>query len=99
MPIDKSVFKKMKFNGMTELLANLNNKHTVMLMYGEIFSIVPLTTHINPKNIFKNISSRKIEILLKIIFKSLKNKNHNLQFNDFKFLCYNPHCGEKRLLA
>ena len=100
MPINKSVFKKkMKFNGMTELLANLNNKHTVMLMYGEIFSIIPLTTHINPKNIYKNISSRKIEILLKIIFKSLKNKNHNLQFKDFKFLCYNPHCGEKGTLG
>ena len=100
MPIDKSVFKKkMEFNGMTELLAKLNNKRTVMLMYGEIFSIIPLTTHINPKNIFKNISSKKIEILLKIVFKSLKNKNHNLHFKDFKFLCYNPHCGEKSTLG
>ena len=100
MPIDKSVFKKkMKFNGMTELLAELNNKDTVMLMYGEKFSIIPLTTHINPKNIFKNISSRKIEILLEIIFKSLKNKNHNLKFKDFIFLCYNPHCGEKNTLG
>ena len=100
MPIDKSVFKKkMKFNGMTELLAELNNKDTVMLMHGEKFSIIPLTTHINPKNIFKNISSRKIEILLEIIFKSLKNKNHNLKFKDFIFLCYNPHCGEKNTLG
>jgi len=100
MPIDKSVFKKkMKFNGMTELLAEFNSKHTVMLMYGEVFSVIPLTTHINPKNIFKDISPTKIEKLLKIIFKSIKNKNYDLKFKDFKFLCYNPHCGEKSTLG
>jgi len=100
MPINKSIFKKkMKFNGMTELFADLNNRQTVMLMYGEKFSIIPLTTHINPKDIFKNISPSKIEILLNTIFKSLRNKNHNLQFKNFKFLCYNPHCGEKNTLG
>ena len=62
-------------------------------------SVIPLTTHINPKNIFKDISPTKIEKLLKIIFKSIKNKNYDLKFKDFKFLCYNPHCGEKSTLG
>ena len=32
---------------MTEYLAKINKKNTFMLMYGEKFSVVPITTHIN----------------------------------------------------
>ena len=48
LPINKVVFKKeIEFIGMTEYLAKINNKNTFMLMYGERFSIIPITTHIN----------------------------------------------------
>ena len=60
MPIDKSIFKKkIKFNGLTEYLGKLNACKTAMLMHGEKFSIIPLTTHINLKEVhslaFSNI--------------------------------------------
>ena len=56
MPINKSLFKKkISFNGMTEYLAKINSKKTKMLMYGEKFAIVPVTTHINLKNIKKSV--------------------------------------------
>jgi 4-hydroxy-L-threonine phosphate dehydrogenase PdxA len=52
MPITKIILKKnIEFNGVTEFLGKLNNSNTIMLMHGEKFSIIPLTTHINPKNI------------------------------------------------
>ena len=57
MPINKFVFKKkIKFVGMTEYLGSLNQLPTQMLMYGEKFSIIPMTTHINIKNIKKYIN-------------------------------------------
>ena len=54
LPINKSVFKKIEFNGMTEFLGELNNKKTIMLMHGDKFSIIPFTTHIN-LNLSQNI--------------------------------------------
>ena len=54
MPINKSLFKKkIEFTGMTEYLAKINNKNTFMIMTGEKFSIIPLTTHINLKDVNK----------------------------------------------
>ena len=38
---------------MTEYLGQLNKKTTVMLMYGDKFSIIPITTHINIKMYIK----------------------------------------------
>ena len=55
LPIDKSLFKKnINFIGMTEYLGKINNKFTIMLMYGENFSVIPLTTHINIKDVYKS---------------------------------------------
>ena len=52
MPINKSIFKKiLNFIGMTEYLGKLNKKNTFMLMHGDKFSIIPMTTHINLKNV------------------------------------------------
>ena len=39
--IDKSIFKKLKFIGITEYLGQLNKCETIMLMYGENFSVIP----------------------------------------------------------
>ena len=45
MPINKSIFKKkLKFIGMTEYLGELNKCETIMLMYGENFSIIISTS-------------------------------------------------------
>ena len=98
MPINKSVFKKkIKFIGMTEYLGMINKCETVMLMYGEMFSVIPLTTHINLKNIHKNLN--KIKNKLRIIMNLLKSKKYKLNFSVFKFLCYNPHCGEDNTIG
>jgi 4-hydroxy-L-threonine phosphate dehydrogenase PdxA len=36
---------------MTEYLAKINKRNTIMLMHGEKFSVIPLTTHINLKDV------------------------------------------------
>lgn len=97
MPIDKSIFiKKMKFNGLTEYLGKINNCKTIMLMTGEKFSIIPVTTHINLNNVGKKIEY-KINNFFKIL-KSINDSNHVLNdYKSFKFLCFNPHCGENGL--
>ena len=59
MPINKSIFKKnMNFVGMTEYLGMINNKSTVMMMHGDIFSIIPMTTLIQLKEVYKFINEK-----------------------------------------
>ena len=100
MPINKSIFKKnMKFIGMTEYLGSLNKKKTFMLMSGDKFSIIPLTTHINLKNVFRLVTSNKLELYIDDIFKIINKSNFKLKFNNINFLCYNPHCSEEKTLG
>ena len=100
MPINKFVFKKkIKFVGMTEYLGSLNQLPTQMLMYGEKFSIIPMTTHINIKNITKYINSKFINNFLKNTLNNINKPQYSLNFKSIKFLCYNPHCGEKGTLG
>ena len=100
MPINKSVFKKeMNFVGMTEYLGKLNKNSTLMLMYGDKFSIIPMTTHINLKKISKFINSKFINSFLKDVFHNLRKTKYKLKFKIIKFLCYNPHCGEEGTLG
>ena len=90
MPINKYIFKKeMKFNGLTEYFGKINNKKTFMLMRGENFSVVPITTHINPKYIYKVFDKNFKDFINELIFILKKNN-----FKKIKFLCYSPHCGE-----
>ena len=84
---------------MTEHLGSLNQLPTLMLMYGEKFSIIPMTTHINIKNISKYINSKFINKFLKNILNNIKKPQYSLNFNSIKFLCYNPHCGEEGTLG
>tara|TARA_B100000886_G_scaffold2429_1_gene1594 strand:+ start:2807 stop:3724 length:918 start_codon:yes stop_codon:yes gene_type:complete len=96
MPINKFVFKKkIKFIGMTEYLSKLNKSPTLMLMHGEKFSIIPMTTHINLKSISKYINSKFINYFLKNILNNIKKPEYSLNFKKIKFLCYNPHCSEE----
>ena len=95
MPINKSLFKKkIEFTGMTEYLAKINDKNTFMIMVGEKFSIIPLTTHINLKDVNKFINKQLISFDLDKILKEIKRKIYNLKFKSIKFLCFNPHCSE-----
>ena len=65
LPINKSLFKKeIEFTGMTEYLAKINKKRTIMLMYGEKFSIIPLTTHINLNDIKNFLNKKYLDKLL-----------------------------------
>ena len=100
MPVNKSVFKeRIKFIGMTEYLGELNKCKTLMLMHGEKFSIVPMTTHINLKNVSNHINTKFLNNFVKTIFFNLKKKKYQLNFRYYKFLCYNPHCSENGTLG
>ena len=80
LPINKSILKKkLKFNGMTEYLGKINKKNTKMLMHGEKFSIIPLTTHINLKEVNKFIK-KFIENSLKEIFKQISKNIYKFDF-------------------
>ena len=100
MPINKSVFKKkLNFVGMTEYLGKLNKTSTLMLMRGDKFSIIPMTTHINLKNISRFINSKYISSFLKKIFFNIEKAKYRLDIQKIKFLCYNPHCSEEGTLG
>ncbi len=100
MPINKAIIKKnQRFIGMTEYLGKINKKETIMLMKGENFSIIPFTTHINPKNIYKYLKIKKINFFIKTVLSLINSKNYNLNYKNLYFLCYNPHCGEEGLIG
>ena len=100
MPINKSVFKKnMNFVGMTEYLGKINKTHTLMLMHGDKFSIIPMTTHINLKNISKYINYKFVKSFLKKVFINIEKIQYKLNFQNIKFICYNPHCSEEGTLG
>tara|TARA_B100000941_G_scaffold118619_2_gene83266 strand:- start:8623 stop:9588 length:966 start_codon:yes stop_codon:yes gene_type:complete len=66
-PINKKLLKRNNI-GVTEFLAKkckINNESEVMLIYNDKFSVTPITTHINVKNISKRLSSS-------ILFKKIK---------------------------
>ena len=58
---------------MTEYLAKINKKSTFMLMCGEKFSVMPLTTHINLNYVKKYINEKYLKnILNEIILQTQK---------------------------
>ncbi len=94
-PINKRLLSKSKKIGVTEFLASkckVNNDSEVMLIHNKKFSVVPITTHINIKNVSKKISInfiiKKIETLQKD-FKKLFNKRPKIGI-----LGLNPHNAE-----
>ena len=84
---------------MTEHLSKLNNKTTLMLMYGENFSVIPLTTHINLKNVGKYVKKNIIIKKLKNLLLQINMKKYKLNFKEIRFLCFNPHCSEDNTLG
>lgn len=100
LPINKSLFKKkINFTGMTEYLAQINQKKTKMLMYGEKVSVIPLTTHINLRDVKKSIKKDNLNSNISNILKQINRKIYKLDFKEIKFICYNPHCGEGNTLG
>jgi len=95
LPINKSKFTKHKYNGITEYIADkTNNKNKEnMLLFNESFSVLPLTTHIPLKEVYKEITYKKIEKACKNISdfysKIIKRKEFKIGI-----LGLNPHNGE-----
>ena len=94
-PINKKIFSK-KFLGVTEYLANKNNikNKEVMMIYNKKLSVVPLTTHMEIKNVTNNIKSslirEKILTLNRSYSKLFKKKPK------IAILGLNPHNSENR---
>ena len=100
LPINKSVFKKkIEFTGMTEYLAKINKCNTIMLMHGENFSVIPLTTHVNLKDVRKYLNKKYLNFKLTLINKEIQRRVYDLNFKSIKFLCYNPHCSEENTIG
>jgi 4-hydroxythreonine-4-phosphate dehydrogenase len=95
LPINKSKFTKNKYKGITEYIADktYNRNKENMLLFNENFSVLPLTTHIPLKKVYKEISYKKIEKACKNInnfyLKTIKRKKFKIGI-----LGLNPHNGE-----
>ena len=95
-PIDKKLLKKKK-SGVTEFFARkcgIKNNSEVMLIWNKSFAVSPLTTHIDIKDISKNIKSFKIENKIKTISNWYK-KNFKRKAK-IGVLGLNPHNAELR---
>ena len=93
-PINKEIFKKNI--GVTEYLADKNKSRNkeVMLIYNKIFSVSPVTTHIDIKNVIKNLNPRKIIMKVNTI-----NEFYSQKFKKkakIAILGLNPHNDEMR---
>ena len=95
-PVSKKIFNN-KYLGVTEYLADKNKRKNkeVMLIHNKKLSVVPLTTHINIKNVTNKISLNlirtKIITLNKFYFKLFKKKPK------IAVLGLNPHNSENQL--
>jgi 4-hydroxythreonine-4-phosphate dehydrogenase len=68
-------------------------------MLGEKFSVIPLTTHINLKDVSKFLNKKYLQSKLNNILIQIKRKIYSLNFKSIKFLCYNPHCSESNTIG
>ena len=94
-PVDKKIFNS-KYLGVTEYLANKNNikENFVMMIYNKKFSVVPLTTHLEIKDVTSRIKHeiiRKKILVLNNFYKKLFKKNPKISV-----LGLNPHNSENR---
>ena len=100
LAINKSLFKReIEFIGMTEYLAKINKKKTIMLMHGEKFSVIPLTTHIGLNEVKKFLNKKYLDKSLNEIIFQTQRKIYKLNIKTFRFLCYNPHCSENNMIG
>ena len=96
-PINKKKIPALKKLGVTEYLAKKKGKNTgeVMMIYNSFFAVVPLTTHINIKDVSNYISkkliNKKLISLNKFYIKVFKKKPI------ISVLGLNPHNDEYRI--
>jgi len=94
-PVNKKLIKKRKIYGVTEFLAQKNstdNRSEVMMLYNKKLSVVPLTTHINLKNVSREINKNLIASKIKTLdkyYKKIFNKKPKIAI-----LGLNPHNSE-----
>tara|TARA_A100001011_G_C14283093_1_gene832409 strand:+ start:401 stop:1378 length:978 start_codon:yes stop_codon:yes gene_type:complete len=90
-PISKKHFLKKKFPGITEYIAKkTNSSDPVMLIYNELLSVSPLTTHVPIKNVSKFVKKQKIiknVIQINKFYKDKLGKGARIAI-----LGLNPHC-------
>ena len=90
-PVDKKIFLKNKFLGVTEYVSNkFHKKKTGMLIYNKQLSVCPVTTHLPLKNVSRsinrNIIQDKINLVNVFYLKYLKLKPR------IAVTGLNPHC-------
>ena len=90
-PVDKKIFLKNKFLGVTEYVSNkFHKKKTGMLIYNKQLSVCPVTTHLPLKNVSRsinrNIIQDKINLVNDFYLKYLKLKPR------IAVTGLNPHC-------
>ena len=93
MPINKKKFLKNKFAGFTEFFSNCidNKKNENMLLYNEKkFSVCPITTHIQLKNVDKILSEKKLKSSINNIINFYKKINKEI---NIIILGLNPHAS------
>ena len=91
-PISKKNFLREKFHGITEYLADKTKKkgNISMLIYNKSLSVSPITTHIPLKDVYKNITIKKIINHVKLInnfYNKELAKNPRIAITGL-----NPHC-------
>ena len=90
-PISKKFFLKKKFSGITEYLAKkTNTKNVSMIIYNELLSVSPITTHLPISFIAKKIT--KLEIINKIKIINLFWLKHFKFKPKIAVTGLNPHC-------
>jgi len=90
-PVDKKIFLKNKFLGVTEYVSNkFHKKKTGMLIYNKQLSVCPVTTHLPLKNVSRSINRNiihdKINLVNNFYLKYLKLKPR------IAVTGLNPHC-------
>ncbi|WCL51309.1 4-hydroxythreonine-4-phosphate dehydrogenase PdxA [Leptospira sp. GIMC2001] len=79
-----------KFQGHTEALAKFFGKHTFMLMAGDNWNVIPLTTHIPLKDVSKKLK----KVLWQELYESLVASGFFGKNPKIGILGLNPHAGE-----
>ena len=100
-PINKALINEygFEFSGHTEFLADISNKkNVVMLLANEILKVALVTTHLPLKEVANNISTSKLENVIKILNKELKQK-WKIKTPKICVLGLNPHAGENGFLG
>ena len=100
-PINKALINEygFEFSGHTEFLADITNrKNVVMLLANNILKVALVTTHLPLKDVSNNISTCKLEKVIKILNKELKQK-WKIKTPKICVLGLNPHAGENGFLG